>query len=128
MSSIIDTSMCMIEKGDENESSMLELATEIWHQLEKHYPNHPWLVAFQGGAMIVRHSVINASVAAALGRDGFGFLMPKDKLGTHKEVVKSAIDAGGAMLELFGYRRGAWDGSEPTIPTDWKHKQETAFA
>lgn len=120
--------MRIIEQGDPEESSYLALAVEIWNQLNKAYPNHPWLVQFQGGAMIVRHTVINAEVAAVLKRDGFGFLLPKEKLGHHKEVVKSAIHAGGAMLELFGYRRGAWDGSDPKIPSDWKAKQEANFA
>lgn len=122
------TAFSIIEPGDPEESSYLALALEIWKQLNKAYPNHPWLVQFQGGAMIVRHTVINAEVAAKLKRDGFGFLLPKDKLGSHKEVVKSAIQAGGAMLELFGMRRGAWDGSDPKIPSDWKPKQEANFA
>lgn len=128
MSETANTGMAYIERGDPEESSYLELALEIWKQLNKAYPNHPWLVSFQGGAMIVRHTVINAEVAAKLKRDGFGFLMPKERLGTPKEVTTSAIQAGGAMLELFGYRRGAWDGSDPVIPADWKPKQEANFA
>lgn len=122
------TGFSLIEIGEPDESSYLALAFEIWKQLNKAYPNHPWLVSFQGGVMIVRHTFINAEVAAVLKRDGFGFLMPKEKLGTHREVVKSAVDAGGAMLELFGMRRGAWDGSDPVIPSDWKPKQEAHFA
>ena len=122
-----DLGMKFIEVGDPEESSYLQLAVEIWNQLNKAYPNHPWLVSFQGGAMIVKHTVINAAVAAFLKRDGFGFLMPKEKLGSHKEVVKSAVTAGGAMLELFGYRRGAWDGSDPVIPSDWVPKQQKGF-
>lgn len=120
--------MQLIEAGDPEESSYLQLACEIWQQLDKHYPNHPWQVTFQGGAMIVRHAVINAEVSASLKREGFGFLMPKDKLDNHKEVVKSSIEAGGAMLELFGYRRGKWDGSDPVIPSDWRPKQQANFS
>jgi hypothetical protein len=78
--------------------------------------------------MIVRHAIINAEVATHLKREGFGFLMPKDKLDNPKEVVKSSVEAGGAMLELFGMRRGKWDGSDPVIPSDWKPRQESAFA
>lgn len=120
--------MQLIERGNPDESSDLALALEIWQQLDKAYPDHPWQVSFQGRALIVRHAVINGEVAAKLKRDGFGYLMPKDQLGTHKEVVKSAIEAGGAMLELFGMKRGKWDGSDPVIPTDWKVKQESSFA
>ena len=120
--------MELIEKGDPEESSYLELAYEIWTQLNKHYPDHPWQVSFQGGAMIVRHAVINAEVAASLKREGFGFLLPKDKLDNYKEVVQSSVQAGGAMLELFSMPRGKWDGRDPVIPTDWKPKQEAGFA
>lgn len=120
--------MQLIERGDPNESSYLRLALEIWQQLDKAYPDHPWQVSFQGGAMIVRHAVINADVAVKLKREGFGFLLPKDKLDNPKEVTQSAIMAGGAMLELFGYKRGKWDGSDPTIPKDWTAKQEAHFA
>ena len=120
--------MSIIELGDADESSDLSLALEIWNQLNKHYPDHPWQVSFQGRALIVRHAVINADVAVKLKRDGFGYLMPKEKMGTHKEVVKSCIEAGGAMLELFGMKRGKWDGSDPIMPSDWKVKQEANFA
>lgn len=119
----IDTSLM-----EEGESSYLDLAIEISQQLEKHYPNHTWLVSFQGGAMIVRHALINAYAAEKLKREGFGYTLPKDKLGTPHEVVKSAIQAGGAMLELFGMKRGKWDGEEPQAPKDWAPKQEAHFA
>jgi hypothetical protein len=118
----------LIEAGEPEESSYLQLAMQIWYELNKAYPDHPWQVSFQGGAMIVRHTAINAEVAAALKREGFGFLMPKDKLDNHKEVVQSSIQAGGAMLELFGLRRGRWDGSDPVIPKDWRPKQEARFS
>ena len=118
----------ILERGNPEESSYLQLAIEIWNQLEKAYPNHPWQVSFQGGAMIVRHAVINAEVSAHLKREGFGFLMPKDKLDNHKEVVRSCIQAGGAMLELFGMKRGKWEGEEPQIPGDWTPKQEKQFS
>jgi hypothetical protein len=118
----------IVEWGDEEEASYLDIAIEISKQLEKAYPNHPWEVSFQGGALIVRHKTINAEVAAFLKREGFGMVLPKDKLGSYREIVKSAIEAGGAMLELFKLPRGAWDGSDPAIPSDWKRKQETDFA
>jgi hypothetical protein len=120
--------MRIIEAGDPEEASYLQLALEIWQQLEKAYPDHPWQVSFQGGAMIVRHAVINAEVSAHLRREGFGFLLAKDKLTNHKEVVTSSVQAGGAMLELFGMKRGKWEGEDPIIPADWKPRQEAHFA
>ena len=120
--------MRIIETGAPEESSDLALAMDVWTQLNKAYPDHPWQVSFQGGALVVRHAVINAYAADTLKRDGFGFLLPKDKLGTHKEVVTSAIQAGGMMLERFGMKRGKWDGADPVPPKEWLPKQESNFS
>ena len=115
-----------LELMEPHEKSYLELALEVAQQLEKHYPNHKWSVSFQGGALIVRPELINAYAAEKLKRDGFGFLLPK--MSTHRDAVKSAIEAGGATLELFGMKRGAWDGEEqPEAPKDWVPKQESGF-
>lgn len=123
------TGIVLVEPGEPEEKTLLSTAMEVWRQLNRHYPNHPWNVTFQGGALIVKHAVIDAAATAFLGRGGFGFLMPKEKVLSkrHRDLVQSAILAGGAMLELFGYRRAAWDGSEPTIPSDWKRKQQSNF-
>lgn len=120
--------MQIVEQGQPWESSYLDLALEIACELQRHYPDHPWEVSFQGGAMIVRHKSINHEVAAFLKREGFGMLIPKEQLDNPKEVVHSAIQAGGAMLELFNLPRGKWDGRDPVIPKDWKPKQEAGFA
>ena len=117
-----------IEAGDADEASYLELAKDIWLTLQRHYPDHPWLVSFQGGAMIVRHQVINAVVVSQVKQQGFGLLLAKDKLDNPQEVTQSAVMAGGAMLELFSLPRGKWDGREPTIPKDWIPKQQAGFA
>jgi hypothetical protein len=119
----------VIEEGNLEESSYVALGCEIAHQLAKHYPEHPWQVSFQGGVMVVRHEHINAFVSSVIKREGFGFLLPKDKLTHHKEVVHSAVMAGGAMLELFGYPRAKWDGERlPEVPKGWRPKQEANFA
>ena len=119
----------VIERGNSDEGGYVTLGCEIAHELAKEYPMHPWIVSFQGGCMVVRHEHINAFAAGTLKREGFGFLLPKDKLGTPKEVVASARLAGGAMLELFGYPRGKWDGERlPECPKDWRPRQEANFA
>jgi|SRR5208337_2385192 len=119
----------VIEQGEPEESSYKALGCQIAHELVKAYPEHPWIVSFQGGVMIVRHEHINAFAAGTLKREGFGYLLAKDKLGNHKEVVHSAVMAGGAMLELFGYPRGKWDGERlPEVPKGWRPKQEANFA
>lgn len=122
-------SIQVVEYGNEDEGSLVELGCRIAQELEKAYPLHPWQVSFQGGNMIVRHEHISAFAADTLKREGFGFLLPKDKLTHHKEIVRSAVMAGGEILELFGYPRGKWDGERlPEVPRDWKPKQEKDFA
>jgi hypothetical protein len=111
----------VVEQGDESEATDQAKAIEVGRALEKHYPNHLWIVAFQGHALIVRHALICGFVKEFLGQDGFGFLMPNADKMTHKELAHSAMIAGGEMLEAFGYERGAWDGSEPKMPRDWSH-------
>jgi hypothetical protein len=122
---ITDTDITMMEP---QESSYLDLAIEISRSLEKHYPHHPWIVSFQGGAIIVRHGLINAYAAEKLKREGFGYTMPKEAASNRRNAVKGAIEAGGAMLELFGMKRGAWNGDEPKAPDNWLPKQQEGFA
>lgn len=105
----------IIEKGDPEEESHLKIALEVGHALEKAYPNHPWVVAFQGQALLVKHMAISDEWKLATGKEGMCFLLPKNKLGTPKEITQSAITAGGQMLEAFGLKRGAWNGDRPQV-------------
>lgn len=106
----------IIEKGDPEEESHLKIALQVGQALERTYPNHPWIIAFQGGALVVRHMAISDEWKLATGKDGMCFLLPADKLGTHSEITKSAVKAGGQMLEAFGLKRGAWNGDKPLVP------------
>lgn len=112
-----------IEAGDKDESRDLELAQAMTQALCKAYPCHYWLVSFTGHALIVRHVLIASMVALECGRDGFGSLLPKNKLGTVHEAMKEAVKHGGALLEAFKLPRGAWDGVHiPVIPADLKRE------
>lgn len=116
--------MHVMEQGDADEASLLSIAKHVGDALNKHYPNHPWVVGFQGGAIVVRHLVIAAEVERVIGKGGFSSLLPKDKLGTPKEITRSAVEFGGQLLETFGLKRGAWHGEPPIVP-GWnrgKHK------
>lgn len=111
------TAFSIVNPGEPHEASHLALALEISEVLKKHYPNHVWEVSFTGGALSVTTTPISAAASAALRRQGFGFKL-RPNITSRKEAVRAAIEAGGAMLELFGYRRGAWDGSDPIITRD----------
>ena len=117
----------VIEAGDADELSQLELAQKVGDALNKAYPNHPWVIGFQGGGIVVRHLVIAGAVAEELGREGFSSLLPKNKLGTPDEIRESAIKFGGELLEAFGLKRGPWHGEPPTVPAAWRYKQSSNF-
>jgi hypothetical protein len=117
----------LIEPGDPDESLDMEKAREVAQTLERHYPNHPWLVSFQGRVLVVRHLAISDLVRVDLGRDGFGMVLKHLNASTASELAKGAVMAGGQMLEAFGLKRGAWDGTLPTIPAGWKRKQPESF-
>ncbi len=48
------TDLIVIEKGDPDEQSDMEIAKWIGAALQRHYPDHPWVVCVQGKAIIVR--------------------------------------------------------------------------
>lgn len=117
----------LLERGDEDESSDQQLAIDIGQILEKHYPNHPWIIGFQGRGLVIRHLAIASEVARVIGREGFASVLPRDKLGTPKEVKHSAVVFAGALLEAFQLPRGAWDGRLPIVPASWRYKQDRQF-
>jgi nitrogen fixation protein len=119
--------MQVLDSGDEDEASDLMLAKEVGEALNQEYPNHPWVVSFQSHGMVIRHLAIAGEVSMKIGRDGFSALLPREKLGTPKEVVKTAREFGGQLLEAFGLKRGPWDGSTPQVPASWAHKKSKGF-
>jgi hypothetical protein len=126
-----------MEEGNEDESSDMAIARQIAHALNKHYPDHLWHIHVQGRGIVLRHAAISAVAAAFLRREGFAYLMPRDKMGTPKEIEHSAIMAGGNMLELFSLPRGRAPIPDPDklaasglvkIPKDWVKGQQKKFA
>jgi hypothetical protein len=110
-----------IEAGDADEVRDLEVAKAISEALERAYPSHYWLVSFAGHNLIIRHVLIASLITIETGKEGFGSLLPRDKIGTVHEAVKVAVRFAGALLEAFKLPRGAWDGvTMPVIPEDLK--------
>lgn len=112
----------IIEHGTPEEVSDLALAQQVGEALCRAYPNHPWIVGFQGGGLVVRHMSIANAMTFATGRDGFCSLLPRNKLGTPTELRMTVIRFGGELLEAFGLKRGPWDGSEPVVPAAWNKR------
>lgn len=117
----------VLEHGDADEVSDKDLAVHIGQILERHYPNHPWLIGFQGRGLVIRHLAIASEMARVIGREGFATLLPREKLGTPKEVTHAAVMFAGELLEAFRLPRGAWDGRPPVVPAAFKYKQDRDF-
>jgi len=103
---------------DASEITDISLAEQVGAALNDHYPNHPWVISVQGGSLVLRHLSIAGAVAMATGDAGFSSLLPRNKLGTPKEVAQTAVRFGGELLEAFSLKRGAWHGEEATVPPD----------
>jgi len=116
--------MRLIEAGNADEALDLQKAKEVATTLEKHYPDHPWLISFQGRALIIRHLAISDTVREEMGREGFGFVLKHIDSSSATELAKNAVMAGGQMLEAFGLPRAAWKGQDPILPAGWT-KRET---
>ena len=110
------SSVKVLEVGDADERTDMERAIEIGKILERVYPSHPWLVGFQGRALVIRHLAIASEVARVLGREGFATMLPEDKMRTPTELTHTVMIFAGEMLEAFGLPRAAWDGRPPTVP------------
>lgn len=121
------TDVRVLEPGNPDEVSDRDLAIQIGQVLERHYPNHPFVVGFQGRGLVIRHLAIASEMARVIGREGFATLLPREKLGTPKQVTQAAVTFAGELLEAFELPRGAWDGRLPIVPAAWKYKQDRAF-
>ncbi len=127
----------VMEEGDADEQSDMAVARQVGHALNKHYPDYLWQISVQGRGLVLRNHSISMVAAAYLRREGFSFLMPREKMSTPKDIEDSAIKAGGAMLELFSLPRGRAPIPDPDmlaasglvkIPADWKQRQQKGFA
>lgn len=126
-----------MEEGNADEQSDMAIARQVAHALNKHYPDHLWQISVQGRGIVLRHAAISMVAAAYLRREGFAYLMPREKMGTPKQIEESAVSAGGNMLELFSIPRGRAEHPTPelmvaaglvVIPKDWVRKQHKNFA
>ena len=106
-----------IEPGDPDEAADLAKALEIGKILERHYPNHPWVISFQSHALIIRHLPIANAVTMATGKEGFGSVLPPNMV-TAKNLNDEVVRFAGSMLEAFSLPRGAWDGRDPIVPQE----------
>lgn len=127
----------VMEEGDPDEASDMAVARQVAHALNKHYPDYLWQISVQGRGLVLRNHSISMVAAAFLRREGFCFLMPREKMTTPKDIEHSAISAGGAMLEMFSLPRGRAPIPDPDalaasglvkIPRDWVQKQQRNFA
>jgi hypothetical protein len=100
---------------------------EVAQALDKHYPGHPWIVGFQGGALIIRHIDIANAVTMKTGKSGFGAVLPPHRQQSRKKTIESAVRFAGEMLEAFSMPRGKYDLANPAKCPDWKRGKTAGF-
>ena len=88
---------------DEETIEMEAKAKQVAEHLSKAYPNHMWAVGWAPGmTLVVKNMAID---------DGrYGFTIDAAKAFSASDLARSAMLAGGELLERCGVRRGAWDG------------------
>ena len=89
---------------DDESVEMEHKAKEIAQALTTAYPNHPWAIGWAPGmTLVVKH----------LGGDArWGYTIDAAKSFSASDLKKSAVTAGGELLERMGMARGAWNGEE----------------
>ena len=111
-----------------DEATDLDWSMHVIKELDKHYPGHPWIVSFQGGALIVRHVDIAHAVTMKTGKSGFGSVLPPHRGGSLKEILPSAVRFAGELLEAFQMPRGRYNPHEyPAICPDWPRGKRANF-
>ena len=74
--------------------------------LNKHYPNHLWMVGWAPGMTLV--------IKLMGSNTKYGYTVDAHKAATISELDKAIVWGGGELLERMGFKRGAWDGELPT--------------
>lgn len=92
-----------IDMTPDRENPQMELIAKMAAvTLNKHYPNHLWMIGWAPGAVLVIKN------GGADSRYGFTIDIAKSHSVNHLEHW--IMVAGGELLERMGHRRGAWDG------------------
>lgn len=121
------TELRIVNPGDPDEAHDEQKAKDVGNTLARHYPGHLWMVEFTGRVLIVRHEQLSEFVRYRCGLPHAGYVIKHLDSHSAKDLAKHAIEAGGALLELFGLKRGAWDGSEPKVPTELRPRDPNSF-
>jgi hypothetical protein len=96
--------------GHDVEGIDMQLALELSALLDKHYPNHQWMVHVNSTGRVI--DIKNLAIS---GYYGFRVMMTYKTPGgiwyspTNEELRKAVVAAGGEILERAGLKRGTFD-------------------
>ena len=77
----------------------MERAKMVGEILNQKYPNHLWMVSWQGGALVVKNLAISSH---------YGFILKDES--DYKVLSHNAMVAGGELLERANLARTKWNG------------------
>lgn len=97
----MDRQSIIMEGGNLDEVLDMQKAQEVGDTLQRTYPGHMWMVAFQGSALVVKNLAISTH---------YGFVIKHHDSFSASDLAHKAVIAGGELLERAGMKRGAWDG------------------
>lgn len=111
--------MMVMDVIPDAENSQMELIAKLAAQnLNKHYPDHLWVVGWAPGMTLVIKNM------AMDGR--YGYTVDAARAATISELEHAVMMGGGELLERMGMRRGKWNGEyapnvEGMLPRHVKH-------
>lgn len=96
-------SVTTIDIHSENDLADRELCGKVSDILNRHYPNHLWMVGCDHKSGMVYVELPYETARRAF---PFGFSLHIGKLGNAKSMQKKVMRAGGELLERFNLERG----------------------
>ena len=102
MNGDIDVQTVEVTSIDDESIEMEHKAKEVATALCKTYPDHPWMVGWAPGmTLVVKHMAGDAR---------YGYTIDACKSFSASDLAKTAMLAGGELLERMGLPRSAWKG------------------
>lgn len=102
-----DAQTVEITSYDKETIEMEHKAKEVAMRLTQAYPRHPWAVGWAPGMTLIVKLLSSPN-------SNFGYTIDCAASFSASDLAKSAVMAGGELLERLNMPRGAWNGDMPS--------------